>query len=218
MLLIFLSCAWIIGIFLGFRFNLPPILLLSGALPIILLFFTRRFNRQLILASLGIVILVGAAIYSYSYQSSIGEEYLNFYNDRGSVEIKGTVASDPDVRNMNARLIVNVTALRLDEEWHNITGKALVLVSRYPTYNYGDVLIVTGELQTPSITGEFDYKGYLEHQGINTIIYYPKIAVLDTGRGFPLMAWIYDLRNRLADVIAEVLPEPQAVKMKLTFE
>ena len=42
----------------------------------------------------------------------------------------------------------------------------LLFVPRYPEYEYGDVLRVTGKLETPTQLGDFDYKGYLEHQGI----------------------------------------------------
>jgi competence protein ComEC len=39
---------------------------------------------------------------------------------------------------------------------------------------------------------------------------YPRIEVLDTGQGFKPLAWVYSLRGRLAQTLAEVLPEPQA--------
>jgi competence protein ComEC len=39
---------------------------------------------------------------------------------------------------------------------------------------------------------------------------YPKIEVLDTGQGFPPLAQVYSRRSSLAQVLAKVLPEPQA--------
>ena len=39
---------------------------------------------------------------------------------------------------------------------------------------------------------------------------YPKIEVLDTGKGFKPLAWVYSLRSRLAQNLTRVLPEPQA--------
>ena len=86
----------------------------------------------------------------------------------------------------------------------------LVTVPRYPEYNYGDLVSITGELQTPPRLDDFDYKGYLAHQGIYATMYYPRIEVLEGGHGFPPLAWIYDLRGSLANTLAEVLPEPQA--------
>ncbi len=39
---------------------------------------------------------------------------------------------------------------------------------------------------------------------------YPKIEILERGEGFKPLEWVYSLRNRLSQTLAEVLPEPQA--------
>ena len=210
MLLICLSCVWITGIFLGSRLNLPPLLCLAGLAPLLLLFFTRRRRKAVIFTSLGIIVLVAAAVYSYSSLYSVDEGRLHFYNDRGITEIKGMVAGDPDVRDKSTHLTLSAAAIRLDTGWREVEGRVLVFVPRFPAYSYGDVLRVTGELKTPPQLGDFDYRGYLAHQGISTTMLYPRIEVLDTGQGFKPLAWIYSLRGRLAQTLAEVLPEPQA--------
>lgn len=210
MLLICLSCVWIAGIFLGSRLNLPPLLCLAGLFPLPFLFFTRRRRKAVIFASLGIIVLVAAAVYSYSSLYSVDEGRLHFYSDRGITEIKGMIAGDPDVRDKNTRLILSAEAIRLDTGWREVEGKLLVFVPRFPAYRYGDVLRVTCELTTPPQLGDFDYRGYLAHQGIYATMFYPRIEVLDSGQGFKSLAWIYSLRGRLAQTLAEVLPEPQA--------
>jgi competence protein ComEC len=120
------------------------------------------------------------------------------------------VAGDPDVRDKSTHLTLSAAAIRLDTGWREVEGRVLVFVPRFPAYSYGDVLRVTGELKTPPQLGDFDYRGYLAHQGISTTMLYPRIEVLDTGQGFKPLAWIYSLRGRLAQTLAEVLPEPQA--------
>jgi competence protein ComEC len=209
-LLIYFSCIWVAGIWLGYYFNLPPALGLAGLVPLLALFFTRRHRKPLILAGLGIVVLVLASAYAYGSLYGIGDDRVNFYNDRGVTEIKGTVAGDPDVRDTSTRLTLAAAEIRLDEGWREVAGQVLVVAPRYPAYQYGDFLHVTGELETPPQLGDFDYRGYLAHQGISATMYYPRIEVLDTGRGWPPLAWIYSLRARLAEAMAQVLPEPQA--------
>jgi competence protein ComEC len=210
MFIIFLSCAWVLGIFLGSKFHLPWLLCLVGFAPLLLFFFTRRYKKWLVLAGLGIVLFVTAINYSYSSLYTIDEGRLRFYNDQGTFEIKGRLTSDPDVRDKSTHLTLKASAIKLDSGWQDVTGTVLVFVPRYPAYHYGDVLDVTGDLQTPPRLNDFDYRGYLEHQGIYTTISYPKIEVLDTGQGFPPLAWIYSLRDRFAQTLAQVLPEPQA--------
>ena len=210
MALIYLSCVWVAGIFLGSKLNLPLWLGLAGLVPLLLLFFIRQHRKPVILAGLGIFILVVVSAYSYSSLYGIDDSKVHFYNDLGVVEIEGTVAGDPDVRDTNTRLNLSAVAIKADPEWRDVGGTVLVFVPRYPAYKYGDVIKLTGELETPPQLDDFDYRGYLAHQGIHATMFYPEIEVLDTGRGFPPLAWVYSLRGRLAQTLAQVLPEPQA--------
>ena len=209
-MLIYLSAVWVVGIFIGSILKLPPLFCLIGLIPLTLLFFTRHHRKTVVLASLGIFLCVAAAVYSYGSLYTTDEGRINFYNDTGSLEIKGVIAGDPDVRDKSTRLTVAAEAINLETGWREVEGTVLVTVPRYPEYDYGDLVSITGELQTPPQLDDFDYKGYLAHQGIYATIYYPRIEVLEKGHGSPLLAWIYDLRGSMAQMLAEVLPEPQA--------
>jgi len=120
------------------------------------------------------------------------------------------VDTDPEIRDKNTHIQLSATEIKPDEEWHQVSGTALLFVPRYPAYSYGDVLRVTGKLETPPQLNDFDYKGYLVHQGIYSTMLYPEIEVMETGKGFKPLEWVYSLRNRLSQTLAEVLPEPQA--------
>jgi len=208
--LVWLSCAWIAGIFLGSYLNVPWIYCLIGIAPIFLLFFFRSYRKIIVLLSLSVIILPLAAAFSYSSQNVFDETDLRFYNDRGLAGLKGTIIEAPDVRDKNTRLTLSVSSVNINGEWPEIEGKALVYVPRYPSYEYGDVLEISGEPETPQQFDDFDYRGYLAHQGIYTVIFYPYIEVIDTGQGNTLLSWIYSLRSSLSESLAEVLPEPQS--------
>ncbi|HJX13832.1 MAG TPA: DNA internalization-related competence protein ComEC/Rec2 [Dehalococcoidales bacterium] len=210
MLLVFLSCVWVVGVLLGSKFHLPPALALVGLVPLLLLFFTRTRRRPLVLAALGIFIIVGAAAYSFASLNAVDAARLRYYNDTGTMVIRGTVSADPDVRDNGTRLTLSAARIFVDGDWREVRGKALVFVPRYPAHEYGDVLRLEGAPETPAPVDDFDYRGYLAHQGIYTVMFYPKIEVRETGRGFPPLAALYSLRGELAEKLAEVLPEPQA--------
>ncbi len=207
--LIYLSCAWVAGIFLGSEFNLPFAFILVGLIPLPLLFFTRQY-RKIFLISFGLITLFSAAAYSHSSLYTVNESSLRFYNDGGISEIKGIVARDPEVRDKSTHLHLSATEIKLDNGWQAVKGTALLFVPRYPTYEYGDVLLVTGKLETPTQFNDFDYKGYLAHQGIYTTMLYPRIELQERGKGFKPMEWVYSLRNHFAQTLSSVLPEPQA--------
>ncbi len=210
MSLIYLSGAWVAGIFLGSEFNLSPVLIIIGFIPLLLLLFLRHYQKPIILASLCLIALFGGAAYFQSSLPTVDESFLQFYNDQETVSIKGMVNRDPDIRDKTTHLHFSATEIKLDERWQEVSGTALLFMPRYPTYSYGDVLLVTGKLETPPQLDGFDYKGYLAHQGIYSTILYPQMEILDSGEGSKPLQWVYSLRNRLSQNLATILPEPQA--------
>ncbi|MFC2066054.1 DNA internalization-related competence protein ComEC/Rec2 [Chloroflexota bacterium] len=208
--LIYLSCVWVAGIFIGSNLALPLALILTGLIPAPLLFFTRQHRKIIILICLGLMTLFAATTYSYSRLQTVNENDLRFYNDRGTVEIKGLVSKDPDVRDKSTHLNLSVSEIKLDKGWQEVKGTALLYVPGYPRYKYGDMLLAAGRLETPPQLDDFDYKGYLAHQGIYSTMLYPKIEIQDRGQGFKPLEWVHSLRNQMADTLVRILPEPQA--------
>jgi len=68
------------------------------------------------------------------------------------------VDRDPEVRDKTTHLRLSATEIKLDKEWQEVSGSALLFVPKYPTYEYGDVLEVTGKLEIPPQLDDFDYK------------------------------------------------------------
>jgi len=208
--LIYLSCAWVAGILLGAKFSLPLALIFTGLIPLPLIFFFRHHRKVIILISLCLVVLFSGAFRFQSSQPTVNENCLQFYNDQETVDIKGMINDDPEVRDKTTHLNLSATAIKLDEDWHEVSGTALLFVPRYSTYKYGDVLVVSGRLETPAELNDFDYRGYLAHQGIYSTMTYPEIEIVERGKGFKPLEMVYSLRNHLYQSLAKVLPEPQA--------
>jgi competence protein ComEC len=203
--LIYLSVAWVAGIYLGSRFAPHFAIIFSGLAPLILLFFFPEKRRAIILAAVCLIAFFGGAL---GYQASLppdDESHIKFYNGQ-EVEIKGTVSADPEIRDKSTHIRLSASEINGEK----VSGDALLFVPRYPEYNYGDVLLVRGKLETPPRLGDFDYKGYLKNEAIYSTMLYPQIEVLETGQGFRPMVWVYSLRNSLSRSIARTIPEPQA--------
>jgi competence protein ComEC len=194
---------------LGSKFAPPLALLLTGLIPLPLIFLFRQHRKAIILAAVCLIALFGGALLFQASQPCGNESCLRFYNGQ-EVEIKGMVNADPEVRDKVTHLRLSASEIRLAQDWQEISGDALLFVSRYSAYRYGDVLRVKGRLETPPQLDEFDYEGYLAHQGIYSTMSYPKIDTLETGKGFKPLEWVYGLRNSLFQTMSQVLPEPQA--------
>ena len=210
MTLIYLGCAWIAGILLGANLELPSPVILTGLIPLPFLFLFRQRKKSIILISLCLFALFGGVLRFQSSQPVIDENYLGFYNDGETVLVRGTVNSAPEVRDKTTHLRLAASAIQLDDGWHEVSGTALLITPRYPSYRYGDELLVTAELKTPPELDDFDYQGYLARQGIYSTTIYPEIEVVDSGQGLKPLALIYSVREHMSNTLAQTLPEPQA--------
>jgi len=209
MWLLYVSCAWVAGIFLGSKISPPLLTLAFGLIPFALIPFLPGSKKTLIVAGLCLLAFLGGGLHFPSSLPPADEHSLRFYNDTGTLEIQGMVAEEPDIRDRYCLLTFSASEIVVNCEKKEVSGTALIRVPRYPNYRYGDVLKVTGKLETPEPFDNFDYKSYLERQEIYSIIYYPGVEVLDHGQGLKPLQWIYSLRERLSASLARALPEPQ---------
>ena len=174
-MLIYLSGAWIAGIWLGSQMVLPAFIIVSGLAPLPLLFFKKQSRKRVILVSICLFLLCGAAVYAGSGQRQPDENRLSFYNETGTIQVRGMVAKDPEVRDTSTRLKLSAITIKQADSWRKIKGTVLLSVPRYPAHDYGDIVTATGILETPPRFDDFDYAEYLAHQGIYSVMYFPDI-------------------------------------------
>jgi competence protein ComEC len=127
-----------------------------------------------------------------------------------TVAVSGTIDDDPVERRASRRLIV-----RLD---HVVTGMAQVPSSLrieatlYGTtpLHYGDLVLLSGELQEPPRFDQFDYRAYLAEQGVAGVMPSAWLIRVTAHQGDPLHAALFALRHAVIEAVDRALPEPQA--------
>ncbi len=207
MALVYLSGAWLAGILLGARLSLFLSLSLLSFVPIFLLFF-RKHSRIVILLCLCVVIFLAGA---WRFQTSQPvENDLGFYQNQDEVEIKGVISSDVEFRDRTLRFVLSAREIEQDNEWHSISGSVLIILPRYPAYQYGDFLYLKGNLEHPTTDSEAELISAEYSQTMAFPEAEPLAEPLNKGKGLRVMEVIYSLRGKMAEVLARVLPEPQA--------
>ncbi|PIX27104.1 MAG: hypothetical protein COZ67_04065, partial [Chloroflexi bacterium CG_4_8_14_3_um_filter_45_15] len=98
MWLLYISCAWVAGIFLGSKVGLPLLALSLGLLPFLFIPLFHDSKKTLIVIGLCLLALLGGGLRFPSSLSQIDEHSLCFYNDKGTVEIQGMIIEEPDTR------------------------------------------------------------------------------------------------------------------------
>ncbi len=201
--------AWLGGSVLGIFFNLPMWTLVLSLPLLAAAVFLPRQRRGLILAGLCLLALSGGALRYRATIPAMDGSSLHYYNGRGNAVIEGMIESPPEVRGQSLSFRFSSTKVTLEGRTYNVKGDALVRLPFYRDMHYGDVLRLTGRLETPQQFDDFDYRGYLSNQHIYTVINYPGVQTLQTGAGFPPLAWVYAARERLAESLSFCLPGPQ---------
>jgi len=209
--LLYLGSAWVSGIWLGSKLRLPLVLFSLAAIPLCLLPFMPSHRRCLLLCCLCLLALLGGALRFQMSLPQFNQGQLQFYNDKGVIELLGVVHTEPEIKGNSTMFQLAASEIRTDAGGSNrVKGKAVVVCNRYSGYHYGDVLKITGVLETPAEVNEFDYKSYLAQQGVHSFMSYPQIEVVTTGKGFKPLLWIYSVRKHLSQNLSRALPEPQA--------
>ncbi len=169
MLLIAICCAWVLGIVLGSIYHFHWVLVLTGIAPIPFAFAFRKISRYLIAAALCLAAFFGAAFYySYNHMSS----QIASFNSHGIVELKGVIDAPPDMRNNTTHVELSVQEMKIDTRWQQTQGKILLFLPRYPEYQYGEALLVKGNLEGTLQFDNFDYQDHLKHHYITLELRY----------------------------------------------
>jgi predicted membrane metal-binding protein len=93
-----------------------------------------------------------------------------------------------------------------------VHGLVLIQAPPFTDFCHGDRVRAEGRLQTPTNTGDFDYREYLARQNVYSIMSRPRVSVLVRDQGFAPLGWLYSFKARAKNVIAQTLrvPGPQA--------
>lgn len=194
---------------LGFLFSIF-ILFTAGSL--LLLWFLLRQKNVLLVTLFVFSVALGVIRFDIAdmnhgdalLETKIGE----------TVKVEAVVVDEPDNRENNTRLTVQLKNIFLDKEKTKIKSKVKIVTDLYPQYEYGDRILMEGKLAKPknftnNETGkEFDYVVYLWKDDIFYQMYYPKIEVVAKGEGNFIKEKLFAFKRAFLNKISRTIPEP----------
>ncbi len=222
--LVLLALFWIIGLLIGERLPLPSTVWLLWSIVAlgigsvvrhrwpakgVLAYHWPVYGTLLIMA-----FLLGASRAAFA-QPDFDQVDLATYNDLGWTTIRGVVTRYPEVRGEITRYEIVAEELEIEELGiqQKVQGRFLVNLKPYPAYQYGDKVVISGELITPPILEDFDYRAFLAHKGIYSLVRRGQANLIAQGEGSFLFRLLFALRKRAEQTIQLILPEPHASLM-----
>jgi competence protein ComEC len=205
------TLTWLIGIWLASRVALPSIALgVAVVVAIAGIILTWRRPKPRWLFILALAAILGALRYNLA-RPHFDQTTLAMYNDQQqTVVVEGVVVAEPDARDQYTNLRVEADKLIItDQPPRTVKGLVLVQAPPFTDFRYGDRVRAEGKLQTPTDSGDFSYREYLR-QSVYAIMSRPRVTALAGDQGFVLLGWLYAFKAHAKNVMAQILPEPQA--------
>ena len=196
---------------LGSAFTL--FLIFAGAT--LFLFSLLKKDRKVFLVSLTIF-SIGLGMFRFDLSDAHrGDSFLDSQIGN-TIFVHGVVIEEPDLRSDHTNLTVDVTEIDTAEEKHPVKTRVLVITDRYPSWQYGDEVSLSGKLLLPKNfenedTGRpFDYVSYLAKDGIFYQFIRPTISRVGEGKGNVVKQKLLSLKHAFLDRISRVIPEPES--------
>ena len=211
MILGVLAFAWLLGVAAAAFTGADPWASLAAAAGLAAASFALRPRPS----TLGLIALGAALIFAaaWRYDSTAPPDMpsgVARQNDGDAVRFRALVAAEPDERGSTVRYRLAVREVYWGGRWRPESGGVLMRTAPFPRYDYGDLLELRGELETPPTFDDFDYREYLLRRGIGSLIAYPRVSVLAHDQGSAFRAALIDARASLSGALAAALPEPEA--------
>ncbi len=194
---LYFCLSFIGGIFVNSIISLPQIFLLGLLILGILLISVFWSRKKLVVAGFCLLFLAVGAWRHQQVLSAIPQVI-----ERDVIFI-GKVAAEPNLREN----YINLEIIEVGPQ--SSRGKILVTTDRYPEYQYGDKLKITGKLEMPPAFDSFNYRDYLKKDGIFTVMSWPQIELLDSGLGNSVMESIFSFKNKFKEMVRRFVPSPQ---------
>ena len=227
--LFWLSLAFMAGIVLAARVQLPVSYWLAAAgssllLALLATFLGRRsrispeisnskskFHLRFFLLAI-FAFAIGAARYQSSLPNFNSPGQIAFYNDRDDeVRLTGVVSQPPQVLEQHDNVKLRVESIQQVGEAALVPVNGYVMARLYTgDWQYGDRLQVRGHLESPPEFEDFSYREYLAQQGVYSYMGDAVVHRVSSGEGNLILSWIYAYKAHALETVYQLWPDPEA--------
>jgi len=213
---------FLVGVFarslIPLGFSLVGFLVLLSATAALRALFDQSKRRALVVIS---VALIACALGMVRMESAALRGDSELSTHIGSpVVLTGVVVSEPDVRETNVRIHIEVTQL-LTGTSTTLSATAvpsvgiLVVAPMHTDISYGDMVRAEGELELPepfdtTLGRQFNYPMFLAKDGIAYVLSRAEIESTGENQGNIFQSTAIDVKQRFLGGLRTALPEPEA--------
>ncbi|MFH1181219.1 MAG: ComEC/Rec2 family competence protein [bacterium] len=203
-ILLYFCLSFVGGIFINSLVKITQLMTFGVLVLAMILIFVEWQYKKLVFAGFCVLFLV-LGIWRHQ-AAEVPVSLAGGQNNNEIITLTGIIIDEPDIGLKSQKLTIKY----YENGSRDISGKILVTTGRYPEYKYGDKLELAGKLEFPSedVNG-FNYRDYLKKDGIYYVMSFPKINVLGSGFGNPIMKALFSFKNKFRETAQSLIPPPQ---------
>lgn len=196
---------------LGYTFALFALLLATLA-GLFVLVNTEKRNALIV----AVVVCIAFAAGTARMEGAVRVEDATLSSHLGEkVTLSGIVSQEPDKRESNTRLTIDVDTMIYHSVESEVDAKILVIAPLRTEAKYGDTVEVTGELDRPeafdtTLGRSFDYPKYLAKDGILYTLSFAQVELLGENYANPAKAFAIGIKQLFLKGLGASIPEPEA--------
>jgi competence protein ComEC len=205
---LYFCLSFIGGVFLSSFFNFPKLFLFWIFIFGLTLISTLWKEKKAVAIGFCVLFFVFGAFRFLTFESKILR--FNELIDK-KYSFYALITEEPIFGEKVTKLVVKIKNKR--EE-----GKILITTDRYPEYSYGDKLKVSGEIKLAddNIDG-FNYRKYLEKDGIFGVMEWPKIEVVGQDFGSSVFEILFSIKDKFNSSLNKIMSPPESGIMSALF-
>lgn len=228
---LFFLLAFILGVGSGSFFDVSQkvVLVITIIAVSLVAVFYRRGSRILnfpVAFSAFLILAFSVGVLRFDSAESLSKVLTNFNDINSNVELRGYINDEPERLIDNQRLTLQVKEIRVPGYALFTDEKVLITTNLYPEFEYGDLVLIEGKLQSPKNFKDFDYINYLAKDSIFFLSYYPEIKEISAEDFFEkpiskpeslkvsLFNKIFKVKRIFEESIERVITEPNAAFIK----
>jgi competence protein ComEC len=200
--LFYFCLSFIGGIFVASFLEISSLVLFSFLIIALILISLFPKSQKFLVFGFCILFFVFGIFRYQNYFSKIqNQEIKNFVGKE--ISIFGIVDDEPKIREKSI-----IFPLRTEK------GKILVKAKRYPEFEYGEKVKISGILKETEAKDSFNWKNYLLKDGILVEMDFPKIEKTGENFGNPMKKFLIFLKKKIEEIIKENLPPFHSALLK----
>jgi predicted membrane metal-binding protein len=126
------------------------------------------------------------------------------------ISVSGVIDDDPVDRKGSRRLTIHLDHLATGATQTPSDLRIEARVYGMTPLHYGDLVLLSGEVQRPPRFDQFDYRAFLAEQGVAGVMPSARLVRVTAHGGDPLHTALLALRHAVIEAVDRALPEPQA--------